>query len=107
MSDKKKEKRIRSPPTPTRALKRRPQTHRERYVAWLNQLQKPNQTLIKKETNSRVPCIPMLPAKAELLLAVYDGFIPASPEHRLNVLLQELPRNPRKGTIHTWQISDA
>ena len=106
MTDKKKQ-RTRSPSQPTRPLQRRPQTHREKYVAWLNQRQQPNQVLIKKETDNAEQCIPMLPAKAALLLAVYDGLIPASPEHKLNVLFQELLRNPRKGEIHTWQISDA
>ena len=49
----------------------------------------------------------MLPAKAALLLAVYDGLIPASPEHQLNIMFHELLRNPRKGRIPVWPISDA
>ncbi len=79
--------------------------HRTRYVQWLNQQTKPNQVLIKKGTEDAVGILPMSPTKATLLLAVYDGIIPASPVNLLQTLLQELPRNPRKGTIPPCQLS--
>jgi hypothetical protein len=97
----------RTPRGPGRPLTRKPQTHREQYVAWLNQQQSTTQVPIKKGTNEQGSILPMLPSKASLLLAVYDGIIPASPEQLLNVALQEFPRNPRKGTIPPWPISDA
>ena len=97
----------RTPRRRTEPRRRKPTTHREKYVAWLEQLQKPNQVLLKKGTNDTTGNIPMLPSKASLLLAVYDGIIPASPVHKLNVYLQELPRNPRKGKIPPWPISNA
>ena len=82
-------------------------THRERYVSWLEQLQKPNQVLIKKGNQEHLAGLPMLPAKAALLLAEYDGILPASPAMKLHVLFQELPRNPRKGKTPPWPISNA
>jgi len=108
MSDDKKGK-GRTPPARPRLLSKRsnPQTPRDRYVAWLDQLQQPNITILKKGTTQPTSGLPLLPAKAALLLAVYDGLIPASPEHKLNIVFHELPRHPRKGRIPVWPISDA
>jgi hypothetical protein len=99
----------RTPLAPPRQLSKHlnNQTPRDRYVAWLNQLQSPDITIIKKGTTQPTAGLPMLPAKAALLLAVYDGLIPASPEHQLNIMFHELLRNPRKGRIPVWPISDA
>ena len=93
---------FRKPPPTRRNL-----THRERYVSWLEQLQKPNQVLIKKGNQEHLAGLPMLPAKAALLLAVYDGILPASPAIKLQIALLELPRHPRKGPTSTWPVSDA
>ena len=84
-------------------------THRQRYVAYLNQMTSPNAIVIKKgETNLSKHQRPMLEQTAVLSLAVYDGLLPLSPEQHLNLLLQDLPRNPRKpGTVKQWPISNA
>lgn len=84
-------------------------THRDRYVAYLNQMTSPTAIVIKKGgTNFSKHRQPMLEQTAVLSLAVYDGLLPLSPEQHLNLLLQDLPRNPRKeGTEATWEISNA
>ena len=83
------------------------QTERERFVSWLNQRQQPNQVLLKKGNSKQYLGAPMLPTQAALLLAVYDGILPASPAIKLQIALLELPRHPRKGPTSTWPVSDA
>ncbi len=91
--------------------KRKPdtRTHRQRYVDYLNRMTSPTATVIKKGgTHFSKHQQPMLEQTAVLSLAVYDGLLPLSPEQHLNLLLQDLPRNPRKeGTDKAWPISNA
>tara|TARA_R110000824_G_scaffold123227_3_gene280914 strand:+ start:1600 stop:1902 length:303 start_codon:yes stop_codon:yes gene_type:complete len=88
---------------------RHTQTPRERYLAHLKQLTSPTAIVIKKGgRNISEERQPMLDQAAALYLAVYDGLIPKSPVQHLNILFQDMARNPRKqGTDTAWPISNA
>ena len=90
-----------------RVLTKRYRTHRQQFKSWLEQRQRPNQTLIKKGNSSIRHPVPMLASTAELLLAVYDEILLPSPAIHLQIALADISRNPRKGSPPSWPITDA
>ena len=80
---------------------------RSAFIEWLRTLQNPNRIIVKKATGPARDMLPMLEQTAVLHLAVYDGIILDTDAMRLHILLQDLPRNPRKGDTTQWPIPNS
>ena len=73
-----------------------PTTKEERRAHFINHLkllQNPNRLRIKKADGAPYDMLPMLEQTAALHLAV------------LTIMLQDLPRNPRKGNTAQWKLT--
>ena len=81
-----------------------PEAKRQAFIQWLATLQNPNRILVKKADASCRQVLPLLEQTAALYLAVYDGILPTNDCIHLHILLQDLPRNPRKGNTAQWTI---
>ncbi len=85
-----------------------PTTKEERRAHFINHLkllQNPNRLRIKKADGAPYDMLPMLEQTAALHLAVYDGVLPNNDLTVLTIMLQDLPRNPRKGNTAQWKLT--
>ncbi len=89
---------------PRKKIPTTPEEKRQAFINWLETLQNPNRILVKKANKNSHEVLPLLEQTAALYLAVYDGILPTNDCIHLHILLQDLPRNPRKGNTAQWTI---